>query len=140
MQQLQWKTNSEYLANTLYNDGSEPFSLLVFAYAMTQDISSVLDFGKYSELMHGPSLWSGQCQVHVLPGLRNSVPSVHRPLVLLQSNCQGQLGLTNICAWKVLTWDLVFNNIVMEFHRYNIFHPNKVVTWCVMQVKRDQYV
>ena len=45
--------------------------LFVCVYAMTQDIASASDFGKYSELMYGPSLWSGQCQVHVLSGPRN---------------------------------------------------------------------
>ena len=45
--------------------------LLVCVYAMTQDIASASDFGKYLELMHGSSLWNGQCQVHVLPGPRN---------------------------------------------------------------------
>ena len=38
--------------------------LFVCVYAMTQDIASASNFGNYSELMHGPSLWSGQCQVH----------------------------------------------------------------------------
>ena len=33
--------------------------LFVCVYAMTQDIASASDFGKYSEPMHGPSLWSG---------------------------------------------------------------------------------
>ena len=61
--------------------------LFVCVYAMTQDIASVSDFGKYSELMHGPSLWSGQCQVYVLPGQRNlclqCIPTVGVPSVEL---------------------------------------------------------
>ena len=63
--------------------------VLVCVYAMTQDIAS--DSGKYSEL-HGPSLWSGQCQVHVLPGQRSlclqciltvGAPSVELPRTAL---------------------------------------------------------
>ena len=37
--------------------------LLVCVYAITQDIASASDFGKNSELKHGPSLWSGKCRV-----------------------------------------------------------------------------
>ena len=51
--------------------------LLVCVYAMTQDIASASDFGKCSELMHSPSQWSGQCQVHVFFRAEESLPPVY---------------------------------------------------------------